>query len=167
VDDVDPAGGHGRSDAQSWPADWAEAVDRPKYQLFNLLKIDAAAPKFGPIALVMNRSTTKDSVFLTPLDSGFYTIDCNRESECGSAAASTGCLCTPAHLRCCGLCLISSLYLHLHCMIGRRDIQSARPLPSYARRPAEYGLHRLGKIIQCRCLSPRYKPETINLPRQA
>jgi len=145
VDDVDPAGGHGRSDAQSWPADWAEAVDRPKYQLFNLLKIDAAAPKFGPIALVMNRSTTKDSVFLTPLDSGFYTIDCNRESGCSSAAAYTGCLCLLTSAGAVASVSSHHLYVHLHCMmIGRRDVQSARPLPSYARRPAEYGLHRLG-----------------------
>ena len=72
-----PSDGSGTA-AQSWPAWWGEAVDRPKYQLFNLLRIDAAAPKFGPIALVMNRSEVADAVFLSPIDSGFYTIDCNR-----------------------------------------------------------------------------------------
>ena len=60
-----PSDGSGTA-AQSWPAWWGEAVDRPKYQLFNLLRIDAAAPKFGPIALVMNRSEVADAVFLSP-----------------------------------------------------------------------------------------------------
>eukprot|EP01044_Picomonas_judraskeda_P001803 COSAG03_NODE_115_length_12417_cov_9.898945_8_plen_366_part_00 len=59
-----------------WPTNQSEALNRPIYAVLDLNKIDVGVPDFGPVALVMNRSTIAPLTALMPVDMGLWAPAC-------------------------------------------------------------------------------------------
>ena len=59
-----------------WPASLAEALDRPIYAVLDLHKVDVGVPDFGPVAVVMNRSSIAPLTALMPADMGLWAPAC-------------------------------------------------------------------------------------------
>jgi hypothetical protein len=60
-----------------WPANKSEALNRPIYAVLDLNKIDVGVPDFGPVAIVMNRSTIAPLTALMPVDMGLWAPACH------------------------------------------------------------------------------------------
>ena len=55
-----------------WPRDATEAQERPIYAVLDLHKLDAGVPDFGPVAIVMNRTSIAPLTALMPADMGLW-----------------------------------------------------------------------------------------------
>jgi hypothetical protein len=59
-----------------WPRDSTEARTRPIYAVLDLHKLDVGVPDFGPVAIVMNRSSIAPLTALMPADMGLWAPAC-------------------------------------------------------------------------------------------
>ena len=64
-----------------WPADEGEALNRPIYAVLDMNKIDVGVPDFGPVAIVMNRTSIAPLTALMPVDMGLWAPACRFEDR--------------------------------------------------------------------------------------
>ena len=63
-----------------YPASLDEASDRAVYTALNLNRLDMPTELYGDVALVLNRSLLDAAAVLSPMDSGDFSISCDRSN---------------------------------------------------------------------------------------
>ena len=78
-------------------ADEGAALNRPIYAVLDMNKIDVGVPDFGPVAIVMNRTSIAPLTALMPVDMGLWAPACRFEDrfhdgeQCGRQQTLAAC----------------------------------------------------------------------------
>eukprot|EP00040_Diaphanoeca_grandis_P044362 m.12075 g.12075 ORF g.12075 m.12075 type:complete len:474 (-) comp9131_c0_seq2:1-1422(-) len=73
------------------PSSWDEAVNRLVYVALNYQRVDIGNQMFGDVSVVFSRKYARESILMTPFDSGIYVMKCNKSWPHSSFPISANC----------------------------------------------------------------------------